>query len=226
MDAAIRYSPHSTPAQQRFLVLKPARHMLKFYQVEGVKGKQVHYTQLSQHTDFSNVRAFDWSPTEEAIVAVGLSSGEAALLRIDDSSNGVLSFNFKNPRPCNAIALSVNGHLAAGLDKVRNDFCLNIWDINYRLSTWDRRARGWASTRPQYEPIRKLASSETISSVKFFSDVPETLVTGVKGQFVRIYDLRGQSRNVCGKAVTTPSRLIRSRVSWRAFYSVSYPVRS
>ena len=191
MDAAIRVSPHSTSIQQRFLILKPAQHHLKFFQIEHVKKKDLKYKELSQHTDFSNVRAFDWSPTEEAIVAVGLSGGEAALLRIDDSSNGLLSFNFKNPRPCNAIALSLNGHLAAGLDKVRNDFCLNIWDINHRLSSWDRKAKGWASTRPQYEPMRKLASSETISSVKFFSDVPETLVTGVKGQFVRIYDLRG-----------------------------------
>lgn len=158
-----------------------------------MKGRNVKCKQLSQHTDFSNARTFDWSPTEEAIVAVGLTSGEAALLRIDDNSNGVLSFNVKNPRPCNAIALSSNGHLASGLEKVRNDFCLNIWDINYRLSTWDRKSRGWASTRPQYEPMRRLATSETISSIKFFSDVPDSLVTGVKGQFVRIYDLRGES---------------------------------
>lgn len=193
MEAAIRYSPHSTPAQQRFLILKPAQHDLQFYQIDQIKGKELKYRQLSRHTDFSNVRAFDWSPTEESIVAVGLTTGEAALLRIDDSSNGVLSFNFKNPRPCNAIALSLNGYLAAGLDKVRNDSCLNIWDINHRLYKWDRRAKGWVSTRSQYEPLNKLASSETISSVKFFSDQPQTLVTGVKGQFVRIYDLRGQS---------------------------------
>ena len=191
MDAAIRYSPHSTPSQQRFLILKPAQHRLHFYQIDQVRGQTVDYHQLSQHTDFSSVRAFDWSPSEESIVAVGLTTGEAALLRIDDSSNGLLSFNFKNPRPCNAIALSVNGLLAAGLDKVRNDFCLNVWDVNQRISTWDRKLKGWASTRPQYDPMRKLASSETISSVKFFTDLPDTLVTGVKGQFVRIYDLRG-----------------------------------
>lgn len=193
MDAAVRYSPHSTPAQQRYLILKPAQHDLRFYQVEKLKGRTVKSRQLAQHSELANVRAFDWSPTEEAIVAVGLSSGEAALLRIDDSSNGVLSFNFKNPRPCNAIALSTKGYLAAGLDKVRNDFCLNIWDINHRLSSWDRKAPGWTSTKPQYEPMHKLASSETISSVKFFTDSPDTLVTGVKGQFVRIYDLRGGS---------------------------------
>ncbi|KAI9818994.1 MAG: hypothetical protein M1826_001249 [Phylliscum demangeonii] len=190
MDAVVRYSPHSTPSQQRFLILKPTRHTLKFHQIEHIKGPYIKYKQLSQHTDFSTVRAFDWSPTDEAVVAVGLSSGEAALLRVDDNSNAVLSFNFKNPRPCNAIGLGVKGHLAAGLDKVRNDFCLNIWDIHQRIAGWDRAAKGWASTRPRSEPLRKLAPSETISSLRFFSQSPDTLVAGVKGQCVRIYDLR------------------------------------
>lgn len=174
------------------MVIRPAKRSLKLYEVEEVKGRTLRYRQVSQHTDFATARPFDWSPADEAIVAVGLISGEAALLRIDDNSNGILSFNFKNPRPCISIALSSNGHLAAGMDKVRNDFCLNIWDINYRLSTWDRKSRGWASTRPQYEPMRRMAHSETISSIKFFSDVPDTMVAGAKGQFVRIYDLRGQ----------------------------------
>ncbi len=191
MDAVVRYSPHSTPAQQRFLILKPAQRSLHFYQINNVRGSTIDYEHLSQHTDFPTVRAFDWSPCEEAIVAVGLSTGEAALLRIDDSSNSILSFSFKTPRPCNAIALSLNGYLAAGLDKVRNDCSLNVWDVNQRLATWDRNARGWTSTRPQHDPLRKLAS-ETISSVKFFTDDRDTLLAGVRGQFIRIYDLRGQ----------------------------------
>jgi hypothetical protein len=45
--------------------------------------------------------------------------------------------------------------------------------------------------------LRKLASSEPITSIKFFKDQPDTLVTGVKGQFVRIYDLRGEQTFSC-----------------------------
>jgi SEA/GATOR complex protein SEA4/MIOS len=49
------------------------------------------------------------------------------------------------------------------------------------------------SDRHALEPLRKLASSEPITSIKFFKDQPDTLVTGVKGQFVRLYDLRGKT---------------------------------
>ncbi|KAI9849472.1 MAG: hypothetical protein M1837_004092 [Sclerophora amabilis] len=196
MEAAIRWSPHSTPNKRRFLILNLVEKYLKFYEVESLDpNKPFEYKQISQHTKLPNVRAFDWSSTEEALVAVGLPSGEAALLRIDDSSNDILSFTIKHQRPCNAIALSTKGLLAAGLDKVRNDFCLNIWDVNHRLASWKRESKGWAAAKSQFEPIRKLATSESISSIKFFTDQPDTLVTGVKGQFVRIYDLRESPGN-------------------------------
>ncbi|KAI9758341.1 MAG: Uridine nucleosidase 1 [Chaenotheca gracillima] len=191
MEAAIRWSPHSTAERPRFLILHLVEKYLKFYEIESFnEDEQLDYKQISQHTKLPHVRAFDWSPTEEALVAVGLPSGEAHLLRIDDSSNDILAFGIKHQRPCNAIALSTRGLLAAGLDKVRNDFCLNIWDVNQRLSSWNKSAKGWSTVKSPSEPVRKLATSETISSVKFFADQPDTLVTGVKSQYVRIYDLR------------------------------------
>jgi hypothetical protein len=88
------------------------------------------------------------------------------------------------------VSFSNQGLLAAGLDKVRNDFCLNIWDLNQRVSP-SRNVRGLGSDRQAVEPLRKFAASEPITSVKFFKGQPETLVAGVKGQYVRIYDLRG-----------------------------------
>ncbi|KAI9806374.1 MAG: hypothetical protein M1825_006489 [Sarcosagium campestre] len=195
MEVAIRWSPHSSRAQQRFLILNLVERSIKLHQVDAVRGKHIQVHQISQHDQFPNVRAFDWSPTEEGVVAVGLPTGEASLLRVDDDSNDVISFSVKNQRLCNAISLSSKNLLASGLDKVRNDFCLNIWDINHRLSTWNKKARGWGPARPQVEPIRKLATSETISSIKFFTDQPDSLVTGVKGQVVRVYDLRESPGN-------------------------------
>ncbi|KAI9795168.1 MAG: hypothetical protein M1816_000190 [Peltula sp. TS41687] len=190
MEVALQSSPHATHYQNRFMVLRPSKRSLKLYEAEQVKGRNFRYKQISQHTDFTTARVFDWSPADEAIVGVGLVTGEAALLRIDDSSNGLLAFNFKTPRPCTTLALSPTGLLAAGMEKARNDASLSIWDINHRLSTWDRKSKGWASTRPQYEPMRKLASPDAISNVKFFTDVPDTLIAGSKGLHVRIYDLR------------------------------------
>ncbi|KAJ4324607.1 hypothetical protein N0V94_001177 [Neodidymelliopsis sp. IMI 364377] len=40
------------------------------------------------------------------------------------------------------------------------------------------------------EPYKKLASSEAVSSIKFFANQPDMLLAGVQRQYVRIYDLR------------------------------------
>ncbi len=88
----------------------------------------------------------------------------------------------RHQRKCNTIAFSSKNLLATGLDRVRNDVCLNIYDLNdSRFTTRD-------------EPYKKLASSEAISSIKFFTGQPDTLIAGVSRQYVRIYDLRGEPR--------------------------------
>ena len=125
---------------------------------------------------------FDWSKTHEHYVAIGSASGEASLLEIDagrPNSDFTQSFPIKHQRKCNSIAFSTGNLLATGLDRVRNDFCMNIYDLNL------------GSYTAQQEPYKKLASSEAITSIKFFPGHPQTLVAGVSRQCIRIYDLRG-----------------------------------
>ncbi|KAL4881153.1 WD40-repeat-containing domain protein [Aspergillus karnatakaensis] len=183
MDKAIRWSPASTPAEQRFLSVDVTGKAFRLCKVTSFTPSQpLQHTVLATHTKVPAFRAFEWSPVDESLVAVGQSSGDATILRLRDDSQESFSFPVRHQRYCNAIAFSSHGLLAAGLDRVRNDFCLNVWDVNQRLAM--RGSKGFV------EPLRKLASSEPITSVKFFRDQPDTLVTGVKGQFVRIYDLR------------------------------------
>jgi WD40 repeat protein len=197
MQAAIRWSPHSTAYHQRFLVLNLVDHNLRLYDVEESKGKTLKYKEIACHTNLPACRAYDWSPAEEALVAFGLSSGEANLLRIDSISHGTISFPVKSQRACNSVAFNKLGLLATGLDKVRNDFCLNIWDVNQRLSTWDRQKNtGWGGGIKYVEPIKRLSSGESISSIKFFPDQPSVLVTGAASKYVRVYDLRGEAFNL------------------------------
>ncbi|PKY06529.1 hypothetical protein P168DRAFT_295600 [Aspergillus campestris IBT 28561] len=181
METAIRWSPSSTTAEQRFLSVDVAGKAFHLCKVNGFDGHTLQHEVLSTHTKVPAFRAFDWSPVDDSLVAVGQSSGDATILRMNSEAES-FSFPIRHQRYCNAVAFSTHGLLAAGLDRVRNDFCLNIWDVNQRLAM--RGARGFV------EPLRKLASSEPITSIKFFRDQPDTLVTGVKGQFVRIYDLR------------------------------------
>ncbi|KAJ5131021.1 uncharacterized protein N7515_007060 [Penicillium bovifimosum] len=183
MESAIRWSPTSSASEQRFLSVDVTGKAFRLCKVTGFDGKTIRHEVISTLTNVPGFRAFDWSTSNENLIAVGQSSGEATILRLGGDDKASLSFPVRNQRYCNAVAFSAHGLVASGLDRVRNDFCLNIWDVNQRLSP-----AGGSKGFP--EPLRKLASSEPITSIKFFRDQPDTIVTGVKGQFVRIYDLR------------------------------------
>lgn len=184
MESAIRWSPTSSVTEQRFLSVDVTGKSFRLCRVTGLDGKNLRHEVLSTLSNVPGFRAFDWSTSNENLIAVGQSSGEATILRLDRDAKEALSFPVRNQRYCNAVAFSTHGLVASGLDRVRNDFCLNIWDVNQRLSP----AGG---SKAFTEPLRKLASSEPITSIKFFRDQPDTIVAGVKGQFIRIYDLRG-----------------------------------
>ncbi|KAJ5156219.1 hypothetical protein N7492_009022 [Penicillium capsulatum] len=166
MESAIRWSPSSTATQQRFLSVDVTGKSFRLCNVTRFDGRTLEHEVLSTLKDVPSFRAFDWSTSNENLIAVGQSSGEATILRLDADPKESLSFPVRNQRYCNAVAFSTHGLVASGLD----------------------RPRGGSKGFP--EPLRKLASSEPITSIKFFRDQPDTLVTGVKGQFVRIYDLR------------------------------------
>lgn len=107
------------------------------------------------------------------------------MLRIGPNArpSDTVTLAVKHQRACNSVSFSSNDLVAAGLDKVRNDFCLNIWDIRS------------AGTTSKPTPIRQLASSDGVSSVKFFSDQPNQIMAGVGYKWVRIYDLRDSPNN-------------------------------
>lgn len=198
METAIRWSSKSNASEQRILLVDVVGRSFKIGRISSYKNSRISYDVISSHTKVPAFRAFDWCPSNEALVAVGQPSGEATVLRIDEGSQDTISLPIRNQRYCNAVAFNTEGLLAAGLDKVRNDFCLNVWDLNQRISATSPRGPG--PERQTTEPIRKLASSEPITSVKFFSDRPDQLVAGVKAQFVRIYDLRGKNTQGVSRA--------------------------
>jgi WD repeat-containing protein mio len=182
MDAAIRWSPHSTPERPHFLIVDVLGTRLRLCQVDSVQDKKVKPRPLCMRDKLPNYTAFDWSKTSPYHVAIGAASGEANLVQIDPERSPkddyIWSFGIKHQRKCNSIAFSTKNFLATGLDRVRNDFCMNIYDLNL-------------PNPASQEPYKKLAVSEAISSIKFFATQPDTLVAGVFRQCVRLYDLRG-----------------------------------
>ena len=187
METAIRWSQSSTLSEQRFLIADVNGRSFKRCKINHYDGAKVQHQALSTYNKVPAFRAFDWAPHDETLAAVGQWSGEVAILRIDNSVANI-SLPAKHQRLCNAVAFSRTGLLAAGLERVRNDFSLNIWDVNQRLPVVT--SPGGRSSKGFIEPYRKFASSEAISSIKFYSAQPEVLVAGIKGRGIRIYDLR------------------------------------
>ena len=192
METAVRWSANSTLTEQRFLIADVKERSFKRCKVKRYDGRSFKYETISTCSKVPGFRAFDWAPQDENLVAVGSWSGEVTVLSLDDTVANV-SFPAKRQRLCNAVAFGKTGLLAAGLEGVRNDFCLNIWDINQRSPTVT--SPGAGTSKPFVEPYRKFASSEAISSIKFFSKHPDLFISGIKGKGVRIYDLRERSGN-------------------------------
>jgi WD repeat-containing protein mio len=187
METAIRVSRNSSPgSNQRFLYVDVVGKSFRLCNITSGYKRRVRYDTVYSSTKAPAFRAFDWHPSKEDLVVVGQAGGEATLLNVAEGQQDSLSFNVRSQRLCNAVALNTQNLLAVGLDKVRTDFCLNIWDFNQRLP-----APGTKGFSKNYsDPLHRLASGEPITSLKFFHDDPSLFVAGVKGQFVRLYDLR------------------------------------
>lgn len=126
------------------------------------------------------------------LLAVGTGTGVVNLLRMDDGSNAFIELGLKMTRTCQAVAFNTTGLLAVGLDRVRMDQSLHIWDVNRLSSIGHSQTKGFPKDLPGFsEPKQRLEPSVSISSIKFFEDSPQTLVAGVKAQGLRIHDLRG-----------------------------------
>lgn len=198
-DGIIRWSPNRS--RDEFLTINLTYRTLGLHKATGKiqpggGPDNFEYEDISKHTDFQPFGAYDWSPVVPGhdlpgLLAVGSKGGDVHLLRIDDDSSDSISLPLKVPRSCHAVAFNTTGLLAVGLDRVRNDHCLHIWDINQRLSGWDPAKKGLQNLALSADPYMRLEPSVPISSTRWFEDQPMTLVAGVKNQSLRIHDLRG-----------------------------------
>lgn len=189
MEAAVRFSQNSLPGQedQHFLKIDIAGRSLQLYNIQRFKRHSIKYELTHSSKKLNPFRAFDWHPTTATLVAVGHSGGEAGLVNLAYPDQKPVSFNARNPRSCNAVALNSTDWIAIGLDKARSDYGLYIWDINHYVSH-----SGNKNYKNTNQPIHRVATGESVTSLRFFQDHTQLLATGVQG-FVRLYDLREAS---------------------------------
>ncbi|KAI3336388.1 WD repeat domain-containing protein [Xylariaceae sp. AK1471] len=185
----IKWSPN--PRDDSFLHVNLQHRVVQLYKPTGhARRGRFDYEKVATLDDIPPLSTYDWSPAHPGLVAIGTASGTVNLLNLNDSSNHYLEQRLKFTRFCQAIAFNTGTLLAVGLERVRNDQCLQIWDIN-RLAHLDPSV-SWSSLDGSIlgDAVHRLEPATTVSSTKFFEDSPQTLVVGIKNQGIRIYDLR------------------------------------
>lgn len=179
MEAALRWSPHATNDRGRFLQVNVSNPGIVLNQIDSFDKNSVSYHTVSQSGKLPSFGAFDQSKTDESILAVGLLSGNASLVKLIDDAKGSnepeMTFRIKQQRKCNSISFSSEDWLAVALDRTRSDVSLNVYDAKSEAS----------------EPVRRLCAAELVSSVRFFPNQPQQLVAAVQRSHIRLYDLRG-----------------------------------
>ncbi|KAI1429230.1 hypothetical protein F5Y12DRAFT_782001 [Xylaria sp. FL1777] len=185
----IKWSPN--PGDDNFLHVNLQHRVVQLYKPTGhARRGRFDYERVSKLDDIPPLSTYDWSPRYPGLVAIGTASGTINILNLHDSTNHYLEQRLKFTRFCQAIAFNTGTLLAVGLERVRNDQCLQIWDIS-RLADIKPNT-SWLSLDGSIlgDSMHRFEPATTVSSTKFFEDSPQTLVVGIKNQGIRIYDLR------------------------------------
>jgi hypothetical protein len=133
------------------------------------------FTLLHTNSDLSLMKCISWAKTSSYndLMGIGMSNGRAVVQSLTYPSEFNVSFVPRHARACNAVDFSPDSSLlVTGLEKVRNDYSLSLWNIE------------------KVEIINQYGPSETISSLSFFEGYPNLLVAGMNGKWIRIYDTR------------------------------------
>ncbi|KAG9093776.1 hypothetical protein FS749_013755, partial [Ceratobasidium sp. UAMH 11750] len=147
MQASLRRQALWDPlGSDRFIV--GGNSEVKLYQWNSKAGE---VRTIASQSDLAHMRCLAWSPhsTVDDLVAVGLTTGNVELLRLNsnvaslpESHNSlgapkVATLPTKYQRPCHALEFSTidPNYLAVGLEKARNEPSLLIWDIERSART-------------------------------------------------------------------------------------------
>ncbi|KAF7782973.1 hypothetical protein Agabi119p4_2349 [Agaricus bisporus var. burnettii] len=185
---------------------------------------------ITSQQDLQYMKCFAWSPdaTLDDLLAVGVNSGRVDLIRLEAAkqmrgdkltSGPTISLSVRNSRTCNTVAFcdQDTNLLAAGLDKVRGDYSLLIWDITSAipLLSFDPTSpsQDLASTvtprvqpsiprmigdNPRHDPrlLQHHASQEIVSCLTFLPKSVNLVLAGVSFRWLRLFDLRSPTPNV------------------------------
>ena len=125
------------------------------------------------------------------------------------SSGPVVPLPVRNSRSCNALAFceADPNYLAVGLDKVRGDSSLTVWDVQTCIPTLSvtnggpsdeasvTRPHPWiarADVGPRADSriLQQHAQTEVVSALSFLPQSTHLLLAGISARWLRLFDLR------------------------------------
>ena len=128
------------------------------------------------------------------MIVIGTAQGKAVLTKIPGSDTGdendpfPIEFKPKQARSCTVIGFNpvLYNQFFTGLEKVKNDACLQVWDI----TTEAPKVKGRRQIASVEEPLRSFSPGEQVISATWFPSSPHLLAAGTSTKFVRLYDVR------------------------------------
>ncbi|KAI5123084.1 hypothetical protein M0805_000518 [Coniferiporia weirii] len=175
---------------------------------------------VTSRADLQMMKCFAWSPDPayDDLIAVGSSTGKVDIWRLESnryaknnmvSGGPELSLTVRSTRSCNTLAFCPEkpNLLAGGLDKVRGEPSLVVWDIEAATSvplsgsktgsiSGPASARSSIAVKAERPPIQQYAPAEVVSSVAFLPGSSDLLVAGVSNLWLRLFDLRTSGLHV------------------------------
>ncbi|KAI0220830.1 GATOR complex protein MIOS [Lamellibrachia satsuma] len=205
---------------------------LCLYKIESIKDKtlpakgqskkvsdETFASVLSVNSDNQYMKCLAWYPKSQPdnLLAVGLANGKVVLTGLgktglnDPHSLVGREFVPRHARQCHTLSWNPDqcNLLAQGLDKLRADPSILIWDVHSKVAsesvfTHDRRNSTLHSDMTAVKPLFELAPSETCFSLSWFAQEPKTLVAGMNHKYLKIFDLKDVSHpqsTTCTKSV-------------------------
>ncbi|TFK74207.1 hypothetical protein BDN72DRAFT_813031 [Pluteus cervinus] len=178
----------------------------------------------SQH-DLHYMKCFAWSPDPlyDDLIAVGTGTGKVDLIRLESTkynrqhnvlpSGHTVSLPVLKSRACNALAFSTgnSNYLAVGLEKVRGESSLVIWDVNAptpllsvppsssshahidtHVSLPPKPVIPRAEVGPRVDGhiLQQHAPTEAVNALAFLPESTHLLFAGLSHRWLRLFDLR------------------------------------
>lgn len=153
---------------------------------------------LPQHVDSYNVNCMTWccfgqNSTTPDSLAIGMENGNVyvawpSLSGIPANTNSVVLY--QAPKACKALAWNKlqPEYLALGFDRIRSEGSLVITNLHHERPKKEH-VTGLLDVKTKASIIDS-CFAESVNSVMWTHRDPKTLVTGVNGKYLRLYDMR------------------------------------